>query len=264
MGEVAPLVSQIPQVSEHQAVINMIERVARDPAADMDKLERLLDLKARHEEQKAKRAFAVAMSAAQSEMRRVAPDSANTQTKSKYASYAALDRVLRPIYTKHNFSLSFNTAPAANECLRVLCEVTHDDGFSRNYQIDMPADGKGAKGGDVMTRTHATGSAASYGMRYLLKMIFNVAIGEDDDDGVAASSSPKGPNGNGRISAEQLEQLQQRIVQVGFDIPRFCQAMGRIPNVAALPASKFKEAMTRLDNYGKLNKREAVSGAAQS
>src|SRR5690606_15862485 len=52
----------------------------------------------------------------------------------------------------------------------------------------MPADGKGAKGGDVMTKTHAAGSAMSYGQRYLLKLIFNVAIGENDDDGNSAGS----------------------------------------------------------------------------
>jgi hypothetical protein len=51
----------------------------------------------------------------------------------------------------------------------------------------MPVDGKGAKGNDVMTKTHAFGSGASYGMRYLLKMIFNVAVGEDDDDGNGAA-----------------------------------------------------------------------------
>jgi hypothetical protein len=34
-----------------------------------------------------------------------------------------------------------------------------------------------------MTKTHAAGAAMSYGMRYLLKMIFNVAVGEDDRDG---------------------------------------------------------------------------------
>ena len=70
--------------------------------------------------------------------------------------------------------------------VRVLCYVSRG-GHTRTYQIDMPADGKGAKGGDVMTKTHATGAAASYGMRYLLKMIFNVAVGESDDDGNAAS-----------------------------------------------------------------------------
>lgn len=72
--------------------------------------------------------------------------------------------------------------------MRVLCYVSHTAGHTRTYQCDMPADGKGAKGNDVMTKTHAAGSAASYGMRYLLKMIFNIAIGEDEDDGNAASA----------------------------------------------------------------------------
>ena len=67
--------------------------------------------------------------------------------------------------------------------MRVLCYVSHSAGHTRTYQCDMPSDGKGAKGNDVMTKTHAAGSAASYGMRYLLKMIFNIAIGEDDTDG---------------------------------------------------------------------------------
>src|SRR6185436_6685763 len=90
----------------------------------------------------------------------------------------------RPIYTKHGFALSFNTAEGAPEnYVRVVCNVSHDGGHSRQFQIDMPADGKGAKGGDVMTKTHAVGSGMTYGMRYLLKMIFNVAIGEDDTDG---------------------------------------------------------------------------------
>ena len=34
-----------------------------------------------------------------------------------------------------------------------------------------------------MTRTHAEGAADSYGMRYLTKKIFNIAVGDEDDDG---------------------------------------------------------------------------------
>ncbi len=80
--------------------------------------------------------------------------------------------------------MSFDTGEgAAAGWVRVLCYVTHSAGFARTYHADMPADGKGAKGGDVMTVTHAVGAAMSYGMRYLLKMIFNVAVGEDDRDG---------------------------------------------------------------------------------
>jgi hypothetical protein len=57
-----------------------------------------------------------------------------------------------------------------------------------DHRIDMPADGKGAKGGDVMTKTHAMGAAASYGQRYLLKLIFNIAVVVSFDDRL-----PEGP-----------------------------------------------------------------------
>lgn len=81
--------------------------------------------------------------------------------------------------------------------VRVLCYVAHAQGHSRTYHIDMPADGKGAKGGDVMTKTHAVGAGASYGMRYLLKMIFNVAVGEDDADGNDLQAAHLGPEFDG-------------------------------------------------------------------
>jgi hypothetical protein len=66
----------------------------------------------------------------------------------------------------------------------------HVSGATRRYQIDMPIDTKGARGGDVMTRTHATGSAFSYGKRYLLIGMFNLAIGDDDDGNAAGRRGP--------------------------------------------------------------------------
>lgn len=165
----------------------MFERWAKDPDVSVEKIERLMALFERTEAKRAEASFNTAMSQAQKQMRPVAADADNPQTKSRYASYEALDRVLRPIYTDQGFGLSFDTGePPAADYVRVLCYVTHQGGHSRTYHADMPADGKGAKGGDVMTKTHAVGSAMSYGMRYLLKMIFNVAVGEDDDDGNAA------------------------------------------------------------------------------
>jgi ERF superfamily len=151
--------------------------------APIDTIERLEALAERMMAKQAEREWDDAMNRCQNQMRIIGVNATNPQTRSKYATYDKLDRALRPIYSAEMFSLSFGTAdcPLADH-VRVTCRVSRS-GHSRDYQIDMPADGKGAKGGDVMTRTHATGAAASYGMRYLLKMIFNVAVGEDDDDG---------------------------------------------------------------------------------
>lgn len=172
------------------ALLNMIERMASDPNVDVDKFERFVALRDRERGWQAEQAFNEAMRDAQAEMGRVAADKRNDQTKSDYASYAALDRMVRPIYTAHGFALSFDTEAAPTpDAIVVKCYVSHSAGFTRTYRIAMPADGKGAKGGDVMTKTHAVGSATMYGQRYLLKQIFNIAIGvdRDDDDGNGVS-----------------------------------------------------------------------------
>lgn len=164
--------------------LTVIERFASDPNIDVTKLEKLIEMQERILMQQARQEFNRALSAAQNEMQPIAADAENPQTRSRYASYAQLDRALRPIYTRYGFGLSFDTADSPKEeHVRVVCYATHNAGWGRDYHVDMPADGKGAKGGDVMTKTHAAGAAMSYGMRYLLKMIFNVAVGEEDTDG---------------------------------------------------------------------------------
>lgn len=190
MGEVAVAENAaLPAVSASDQMLAMIERASRDPQVDVAKMRELLAMRKEIADEDARFAFDEAMTAAQSEMRPIATDANNPQTKSKYASYLALDKALRPIYTKHGFALSFNTADGAPESyVRVVCDVSRA-GHTRRYQIDMPADGKGAKGGDVMTKTHATGAAMTYGQRYLLKMIFNIAVGADDDGNSADASA---------------------------------------------------------------------------
>lgn len=183
----APLPALPPQEA---TILGIIERASRDPNVDIDKMERLIGMQERIQTKQAQIEFDNAMAEAQEAMKAIRTDAANTQTKSKYATYAALDLATRPIYSRHGFALSFNTgdAPNPNE-VRVLCTVSHRAGHRQDYKIDMPADGKGPQGAAVMTRTHATGAAASYGQRYLLKLIFNLAVGDVDDDGNGAMGS---------------------------------------------------------------------------
>src|SRR5258708_7588833 len=181
--ETVPSGPTVPATRTSDA-LTTFERLATAPNMDVDRLERLMQLYERLQARSAEEQFNAAMSSAQKQMRPIAADSENPQTRSRYASYAQLDRALRPVYTEYGFGLSFDTGDSPKEDhVRVLCYATHGGGHARTYHIDMPADGKGAKGGDVMTKTHAAGAAMSYGMRYLLKMIWNVAVGEEDRDG---------------------------------------------------------------------------------
>lgn len=219
--------------TQSNALISVIERAASNPSVDIEKMERLLQMQERIMAKSAEMAFNEAMNQAQSEIGRVAADSENKQTHSIYASYAALDRVLRPIYTKNGFSLSFDTGDSAESFVKVLCYVSHKAGHTRTYSAVIPADGKGAKGGDVMTKTHAMGAGMQYGQRYLLKLIFNVAVGKDDDGNGADTKY---------ITASQAADLDALLDEVGANKEAFCTYF-KINKVEELPAQAFKQAI---------------------
>lgn len=226
------------------ALMSFIEKAAQDPNVDVEKMERMLAMVERVSAKNAEQAFAEAMNEVQQEIRPIAADGNNPQTHSKYATYNALDKKLRPIYTKHGFSLSFDTGEAPDLMVAVLCHVSHKGGHTRTYRALIPADGKGAKGNDVMTKTHAVGSAMSYGMRYLLKLIFNVAIGEDDDDGNMAAAQT--------VSESQAADLTALVEEVGADVPAFLKYLSKrgkltIAKIEDIPAVMFKDAVAALE-----------------
>lgn len=239
--ERATLVPSQSGPSETGALMAAILRASSDPNVDIVKTQTMMTMYREIIADQKEQAFNDAMADAQKEMIRIVTDKDNTQTRSRYASYAALDRAIRPIYTKHGFALSFDTGDGAPEMhVRVICFVTCH-GHKRPYHIDLPADGKGAKGGDAMTRTHATVAATTYGKSALVKLIFNIAISDTaDDDGNAAGG------GDSPISEEQVEKIQSLIVNVAADIQRFCKYM-RVSRIEEIPAKQFDRAVGALE-----------------
>lgn len=198
-------------------LLEIVSRAASDPNIEVAKVEKLLELYERIQGKNAEAAFNAAMTKAQSEMGRISADAENKQTHSVYATYAKLDKILRPIYTANGFALSFDEGASEADTALVLCNVSHSAGHSKVYRKKMPADGKGAKGGDVMTKTHAAGAAMSYGMRYLLKGIFNVAVGEEDRDG----NDPPGDT----LTNEQVANIVALIQETKSDKAKFLTYM---------------------------------------
>lgn len=239
-----------PQASA--TILDVVERAAKDPTVDIDKMERLWAMRERELARVSQQDFNEALNQVQAEMGRVATNRSNSQTGSRYADYAALDRVLRPIYIAHGFALSFTTEDGAGVGeIRVVATLAHRGGHTARYQIDMPADGKGAKGNDVMTKTHATGSAMSYGQRYLLKSIFNVAVGETDDDGNAA---------NARTSPEQEAKAAEFIQAITeADTPKsLTENVGKTIAASGLPPKLL--ARIRATYTARLNKLREAEG----
>lgn len=219
------------------ALLQVIERAATNPDVDIDKMERLMMMHERIVQRNGETAFNDALTACQSEMRPIAADAYNTQTKSKYPTYNALYKALRPIYTKHGFSISYDTGDSLKtDHVKVLAYVARSS-YTRTYKVDMPADGKGAKGGDVMTKTHASGAANSYGMRYLLKMIFNVSIGEDDNDGNDDAE---------HLGEGQIADLMALAEEVKADRVKFLKYMG-VEKLADIQTKDYSRAVKALE-----------------
>lgn len=229
-------------ISESAAIFSIIERAARDPNVDIDKMQRLMEMRETEMARMAQKAFNEAMAAAQAEMPQVVRDAKNTQTSSLYAKYETISEAIQPIITKYGFSLTFSEGkPDKENHIRILCDVMHEDGHTKQYHADVPFDNVGMKGNANKTATHAYGSTKSYGKRYLKCDIFDVAVKDADDDGNAASAPP--PE---RINEKQLEQLRNLISETQTDIKKFCE-LGKIEALPDMLARDFESAMRLLN-----------------
>lgn len=217
-------------------------RSATDAKAGPEVIELYAKLYREERDDRRRMDFDAAMSEAQGEMTSVKKRLKNEQTRSKYAAFTDLDEMIRPIYSSHGFAVSFDSADCPMpDCIRVLATVSHTGGWRKDYHIDMPADGKGAKGGDVMTKTHASGSAVKYGRRYLLEMIFNIAT--HDDDGNAAAKPIQ------TLKPAQVKVIEGLLKQLPPDtIGRMLKAYS-VEAISAIPQAEFDKACRVLNKH---------------
>jgi len=194
--------------SESTMMIQMIQRAAADPAVDVDKMERLMQMHERFVDRQASAAFNAAMVQAQKRIRPVVRMSLNTQTNSGYAKLEDIDKQISPVYTEEGFSLSFGTgdSPLAGH-LRVVCDVMHEQGHTKQYHMDLPLDSAGIAGKVNKTGVHAHGSTNSYARRYLTINIFNVVMVNEDNDGNAE------PEPEPMVTPAQVKQIEALLAQ---------------------------------------------------
>lgn len=218
-------------------LLAVISRAASDPTTDVDKIERLMALYERMSARQAEADFNEAMSRAQNEIKPVVKNKYNEQTKSRYSNLEAVANAIDPIIHKHGFSLSYGTDVSPLEGHhRITCKVARG-GHSEMRFADVPADIAGIKGTQNKTATHAFGSTASYGRRYLKLMIFDVAT-TDDDDGQRAGASPDYE----MIGPDQCAELRRLIKAADTTEEAFVAHIGSgtLPELAAIHFERAK------------------------
>ena len=164
-------------------MVSMIERICMDPNADMAKLERMLDMKERHEAQQAKAAFAEAFARASARFPTI-PLNGKGHNNKPYATLKDITRLTRPVLAEHGLALTFSIE--VGQEVIVTAELMHEAGHSKTTSIALPRETSGSK-----NAVQAVGSSQTYGQRYTAQAILGLSLGDDtEDDGNSAVGRP--------------------------------------------------------------------------
>jgi len=184
-------------------MISMIERVMLNPAADLDKLERMLALKREHEKDLARVSFARALSMARADIPPIIKDASVDFKTSKgrthymHETLAGIAKAIDPILSQHGLSYRFRTDQGQGG-VRVTCIIAHAEGHSEETSLVGAPDGSGSK-----NSFQAVGSAVTYLQRYTLKAALGLSAEVDDDGQGAAPRS-------GQTDTQQDHKPQQK------------------------------------------------------
>lgn len=176
-------VTKVENVLPADPMVSMIERVATDPNSDLAKLERMLDMKERHEAMEAKAAFASAFAKASADFPTIPLNGVGHNNK-PYATLKDITSNTRPILSDNGLALTFAIDTTDNK-VTVTAKLMHKAGHVESTSIQLPADNSGSK-----NAVQAVGSSQTYGQRYTAQAILGLSLGDDtEDDG--NSSGPK-------------------------------------------------------------------------
>lgn len=135
----------------------------------------------------------------------------------KYAPLEDIVKVVQPILSKYGFSISFTTEQQGLEAITVNCILQHKDGHSTSTALMLPTKAVN----NSMNAMQAIGAAISYGKRYTICGILNIATAQDDDNnGFAVNAkveASKKPMSDARLE-KAIEQVNLKNADLQKDI----------------------------------------------
>lgn len=209
--------SELTTVNDNQVaaqsndnMASMFMSMAMNPECDVDKLEKLMALYERDEARKSKVAFSKDFAEMQSELPTVAKNktvsfkkdgNGNPITAYKHATLEDIVDVVRPVLQTFGFAASFSVNTI--DKVSVTCTLMHKEGHSIETTITLASDQSGGKNG-----VQAIGSSVSYGKRYTLASLLNIATRDDDDAQAAEQKDSR------VITAGQSKTLEAKFSQL--------------------------------------------------
>ncbi len=208
--------------------------------ADLDMIEKLMDLQERYEASKARKAFDRAVAAAKKLIPPITRNATGHNAK-KYADFAAIARVVDPIISAHGLSYRFKTVQ--DDRISVTCILSHEDGHSEQTTLSGPADGSGNK-----NAIQAIGSTLTYLQRYSLVQMLGLAAAADDDGNAAGNAIRDVDDSVPKVSQAQIDALIEKCEAVGCARPNFLK-WAKVAKFEDIPADQYIGCMAGLSQF---------------
>jgi hypothetical protein len=185
-----------PPSDSPSTVLALIERVALDPRADVQKLERMMAMYERLKAKEAELAYNAAKGRILKRLARIkivknrsalyeienGKPQKGTYEAFKYAPLEEIDKHLRPLLAKEDMDLSYSDEPREGGIL-IRGRLKHlPGGHYEDSFMPAPLDTTGGK-----SNVQAVGSTNSFLRRYVACNIFNIVVVGDDDDGTGGT-----------------------------------------------------------------------------
>jgi len=148
--------------------------IAVEHNADVEKLERLMDMQVKWDAQQAKKSYQIAIGKFQYEC----PVIVKNKAGHNYFYTPLSDIIAQIKKPMRDAGLSFRFEQNHEQAIEVRCYVTHSDGHSESSSMSACADTSGSK-----NSVQAIGSTVTYLQRYTLLNVLGIATADADMDG---------------------------------------------------------------------------------
>lgn len=256
VSTIEPGPKRVPNNSSNAVAINPMGliQLAVEQGAEIEKLERLMDLRERWEAAEAKKAYDEAMAKFRAECPRITKNHTvdfttknNGRTTYKHATLDNICNTINPILGRYGLSYSWETEQNGG-IISVTCIISHAMGHvGPGVKLSSGLDSTGNKNG-----IQQIGSTVTYLQRYTLQSALGLSTENDDDDGRAAGIRPdfneakaSEPEQPMYVTDHQIADLRKAIKVSGITEQRFC-AMARIQEIGHLESRRFDVAKDRL------------------
>lgn len=200
----------LPGVPEQVAVTPMqLLQLAMSQGADLDRLEKLMQLQRQWEAGEARKAYVTAMAAFKGEPLKILKSKdVNIPGGAKF-SHATLADVVDGVaaaLSRHGLSHAWETKQEGSQ-ITVTCIVTHEAGHSERTTLFAPPDDSGKK-----NTIQQIASTVTYLQRYTLMAACGLAAKDMDDDARSAGQQrehPKAPEGYESWKADMNAKAQE-------------------------------------------------------